>query len=100
MTQTFDFVQGEQYTNRKGTYTVLSVNAQSLVVRYEDGTEETLDRAIQARILSNMTLPPRTPEPPSRAVRARAAAKVAAAKLAAKEAKTAAKEAAAAAAQD
>jgi len=66
MNDVTQFVKGEQYTNRKGTYTVLDVKPASITVRYEDGTEETLDVKIQSRILSNMTLPPRTPEPPPR----------------------------------
>ncbi|HMA36170.1 MAG TPA: hypothetical protein VKY74_17070, partial [Chloroflexia bacterium] len=61
-----EFAKGEKYTNRKGTYTVLELHPPSMTVRYDDGLEETLDIAIQQRILSNMTLPPRTPEPPPR----------------------------------
>ncbi len=64
--ETIEFIKGQQYTNRKGTYTVLDIQPQSIQVRYEDGLEETLDATIQRRILSNMTLPPRTPEPPPR----------------------------------
>jgi hypothetical protein len=62
-----EFVKGEQYTNRKGTFTVVELHPPTMTVRFEDGTEETLDIKIQQRILSNMTLPPRTPEPPPRA---------------------------------
>jgi hypothetical protein len=62
-----EFVKGEQYTNRKGTFTVVELHPPTMTVRFEDGMEETLDIKIQQRILSNMTLPPRTPEPPPRA---------------------------------
>jgi hypothetical protein len=61
-----EFVTGERYSNRKGTYTVLAVEPPHIHVRYDDGLEESLDIAVQQRILSNMTLPPRTPEPPPR----------------------------------
>jgi hypothetical protein len=66
MQEMTEFVKGQQYTNRRGTYTVLDVRSKTLTVRYEDGVEETLDVVIQQRILRNMTLPPRTPEPPPR----------------------------------
>lgn len=66
MNNTVDFVKGQQYTNRRGTYTVLDVKSTTLSVRYDDGTEETLNKVIQERIMNNMTLPPRTPEPPPR----------------------------------
>jgi hypothetical protein len=61
-----EFEKGQQYTNRKGTYTIIDVKPTTITVRYEDGLEETLDCVIQKRILGNMTLPPRTPEPPPR----------------------------------
>ncbi len=61
-----EFQPGLTYTNRKGTFTVLTVTPPTMQVRYADGLEETLNIAIQQRILSNMTLPPRTPEPPPR----------------------------------
>jgi hypothetical protein len=61
-----EFVAGEQYTNRKGTFTVVALHPPTMTVRFENGVQEDLDIAIQQRILSNMTLPPRTPEPPPR----------------------------------
>lgn len=61
-----EFQPGTTYTNRKGTFTVLAVSPPTMQVRWADGLEETLNIAIQQRILSNMTLPPRTPEPPPR----------------------------------
>ncbi len=61
-----EFVVGQQYTNRKGTFTVLDLHPPTMTVRFENGLQEDLDIAIQQRILSNMTLPPRTPEPPPR----------------------------------
>ncbi len=62
----FDFVIGQQYENRNGTFTVLEVSPPTIRVRYDNGVEETLDMAIQARIQRNKALPPRTPEPPPR----------------------------------
>ena len=48
--ETIEFVKGQQYTNRKGTYIILDIQPQSIQVRYEDGLEETLDATIQRRI--------------------------------------------------
>src|SRR5437764_14895727 len=61
-----EFQPGDQYSNRKGNYTVVEVTPPTMKVRYEDGLEETLSISIQQRIVSNQALPPRTPEPPPR----------------------------------
>lgn len=42
------------YANRKGNYTVLSINGSKMTVRYENGTEATLGMAIQERIWVNI----------------------------------------------
>ncbi|HUS13887.1 MAG TPA: hypothetical protein VM536_02610 [Chloroflexia bacterium] len=61
-----EFTRGQEYTNRRGTFTVLDLHPPTMRVRYTDGQEETLDIVIQLRIQRNMALPPRTPEPPPR----------------------------------
>lgn len=42
------------YANRKGTYTVLSIDEPKMTVRYEDGTTAELNMNIQARIWENI----------------------------------------------
>lgn len=42
------------YANRKGKYTVLSVEPPRMTVRYDDGTTAELNMAIQARIWENI----------------------------------------------
>lgn len=44
------------YANRKGMYTIISVDPPKMTVRYEDGTTATLNMAIQARIWGNIEL--------------------------------------------
>jgi hypothetical protein len=48
------FEVNETYANRKGNYTVLSVDAPRMTVRYEDGTTAELNMNIQARIWENI----------------------------------------------
>jgi hypothetical protein len=42
------------YANRKGKYTVIAINGDSMTVRYEDGSEADLRMAIQFRIWENI----------------------------------------------
>lgn len=42
------------YANRKGAYTVLSINGPKMTVRFEDGSEATLRVAMQERIWQNI----------------------------------------------
>ncbi|MFN2208013.1 MAG: hypothetical protein ACK2UT_18970, partial [Candidatus Promineifilaceae bacterium] len=42
------------YANRKGNYTVLTINGPSMTVRYEDGTTADLHMGIQERIWENI----------------------------------------------
>ncbi len=48
------FEENGTYENRKGKYTVLSINEPKMTVRYEDGTEADLNIHIQARIWENI----------------------------------------------
>ena len=48
------FEIGKEYQNRKGVYEVLSIHGSTLRVRYQDGSEDTLDAVVQERIISNM----------------------------------------------
>ena len=48
------FEIGKEYRNRKGSYVVLSIRGGALRVRYEDGSEATLNAVDQERIISNM----------------------------------------------
>ncbi len=48
------FEVGGQYANRKGQYTILSIDGPTMSVRYEDGTEANLNANIQARIWENI----------------------------------------------
>ena len=43
------------YANRKGAYTILSINGPKMVVRYEDGSEATLKVGMQERIWQNIS---------------------------------------------
>jgi hypothetical protein len=47
------FVVGGRYTNRRGDYTVLSINSDVMEVRYADGEKATLSKSVQERILRN-----------------------------------------------
>lgn len=42
------------YANRKGTYTVVAFNGNKMLVRYEDGSEASLNIGIQERIWENV----------------------------------------------
>ena len=42
------------YANRKGNYTVISIDGEKMLVRYEDGTEANLRMALQERIWENI----------------------------------------------
>ncbi len=42
------------YTNRIGKYTVIAINSPKMVVRYEDGSEATLNMRVQGRIWENI----------------------------------------------
>ena len=48
------FEIGKEYRNRKRSYVVLSIRGGALRVRYEDGSEATLNAVDQERIISNM----------------------------------------------
>jgi hypothetical protein len=48
------FETGGTYENRKGTYTVISIDGQRMHVRYEDGTAADLKVGIQERIWRNI----------------------------------------------
>jgi hypothetical protein len=51
------FLVGSRYTNRKGTYEVLVVENDALLVRYDDGSQDVLrDLATQARIVNNVQI--------------------------------------------
>ena len=43
-----------RYANRKGEYTVLAINPPKMTVRYDDGSEASLNIEIQERIWENM----------------------------------------------
>ena len=49
------FHVGKEYQNRTGRYVVLGIQGNVLRVRFQDGTERTLDAAMQERIIANMT---------------------------------------------
>ena len=48
------FQVGQEYCNRLGEFTVLEVSGDELSIRYQDGTEMTVDRELQSRIVHNM----------------------------------------------
>jgi hypothetical protein len=49
------FVVGEQYENRKGTYTVVSIERDMMMILYGDGTQQKVtDIDSQQRIFQNM----------------------------------------------
>ena len=48
------FEIGGEYTNRRGKYTVVAIREPKMTVRYDDGTEATLNMGIQARIWENI----------------------------------------------
>lgn len=48
------FEVNKTYANRKGKYTVLSINGPQMKVRYQDGTETALNVSIQERIWENI----------------------------------------------
>lgn len=51
------FVIGRRYTNRIGTYEVLDLGPEGMVVRYDDGREDTIaNLRIQERIVRNVRL--------------------------------------------
>ena len=45
---------GEEYENRRGIHVVLSLRGNALRIRYQDGSEETLNAVFQERIISNI----------------------------------------------
>jgi hypothetical protein len=47
------FVVGGRYTNRRGDYTVLSINSDVVEVRYVDGEKASLSKNVQERIAKN-----------------------------------------------
>ena len=49
------FKVGKEYRNRKVRYVVLGIQGNILRVRFKDGSEGTLNAAIQERIIANMT---------------------------------------------
>ncbi|MEI7553672.1 hypothetical protein [Candidatus Chlorohelix sp.] len=52
--QDFVFEIGKQYRNRRGIYTVISINQPKMLVSYEDGTTAELTIEQQANIVRNM----------------------------------------------
>jgi len=48
------FEVGKQYHNRKGTYTVLQLNGDVMLLRYADGSTAKESMAMQARIWENI----------------------------------------------
>lgn len=44
---------GGTYKNRRGNYTILSINSDVMEVRYEDGGKASLSKTVQERILKN-----------------------------------------------
>jgi hypothetical protein len=48
------FELNKEYANRKGNYTVISIDDPKMTVRYEDGSTATLNMAIQFRIWENI----------------------------------------------
>jgi len=49
------FVVGETYSNRQRRYTVTEIRGSKLLVKFNDGSEGTLDAKIQRSIITNMT---------------------------------------------
>lgn len=50
------FVIGRRYFNRKGQYEVLRIDGNNMLIKYDDGTEQTVSIAIQSRIAENMAI--------------------------------------------
>jgi len=48
------FEVGKQYRNRKGAYTVLQLDGDTMLLRYADGSKATESVAMQARIWENI----------------------------------------------
>ena len=57
------FEIGKEYQIRKGSYVVLSIRGRALRVRYQDGSEDTLDAGVQERIISNVARENRSNHP-------------------------------------
>jgi len=63
------FEVGGRYRNEKGDYEVLAVESERMQIRFDDGTEQSVKIAIQARIWERMqekTIPPPEQYDPSR----------------------------------
>lgn len=54
MKQHNKFEVGQQYTNRKGTYEVIDIDKNTMIIRWENGEEATTSVTMQSRILDNM----------------------------------------------
>jgi len=54
MNNQFKFVVGRKYSNSCGSYTVLAMRQNALIVRYDDGSTEQLNAKAQQRIIENM----------------------------------------------
>jgi hypothetical protein len=50
----FNFEVGEEYANRKGSYTVLEISDSKMMVEYDDGSTADLSITIQQRIWENI----------------------------------------------
>lgn len=51
------FVIGRRYTNRMGTYEVLDIGPEGMLIRYDDGKEQSIsDLTVQERIVRNVKL--------------------------------------------
>lgn len=50
------FQVGKTYYNRVGTYTVLKINNDKMLIGYSDGTQQTVSVDIQAKIIENMEI--------------------------------------------
>ena len=48
------FAVGETYENVKGVYEVVSIHRDSMVIRWEDGSEATTSLDLQYRIIERM----------------------------------------------
>ncbi len=56
ISENFEFVVGETYSNRQRQYTVLDIQGTTLLVMFDDGSTGTLGTEIQRRIIANMVL--------------------------------------------
>ena len=56
MADIFKFEVGSMYVNMKGVYKVISIQKNSMVIRWENGSEATTTLDLQMRIIERMAL--------------------------------------------